>query len=80
LTVDFGNGFSRRNLTRSIRFAAEKGDEQVELLQLDKSGIRVASSRTDLPPRQLLRRRMHETLIMARAHLAGRLPSDPEAE
>ena len=33
---------------------ADKGDEQVELLQLDKSGIRVASYLTDLPPRRLL--------------------------
>ena len=32
---------------------ADKGDERVELLQLDKSGIRVASYLTDLPPRQL---------------------------
>ena len=35
---------------------ADKGDERVELLQLDRSGIRVAAYLTDLPPRQLLRR------------------------
>lgn len=38
---------------------ASKSDEHVELLQLDKSGIRVASYLTELPPRQLLRRRLH---------------------
>ena len=32
---------------------ADKRDEQVERLQLDKSGIRVASYLTELPPRQL---------------------------
>jgi hypothetical protein len=48
---------------------ADKGDERVELLQLDKSGIRVASYLTDLPPRQLLRRKLHETLAAARARL-----------
>ena len=46
---------------------ADKGDEQVELLQLDKSGIRVASYLTDLPPRQLLQRKLHEAMIEARA-------------
>jgi predicted nuclease of restriction endonuclease-like (RecB) superfamily len=48
---------------------ADKGDERVELLQLDKSGIRVATYLTDLPPRQLLRRKLHETLAAARARL-----------
>jgi YhcG PDDEXK nuclease domain len=48
---------------------ADKGDEHVELLQLDKTGIRVASYLTDLPPRQLLQRKLHETMIAARARL-----------
>jgi predicted nuclease of restriction endonuclease-like (RecB) superfamily len=51
---------------------AKKGDEKVELLQLDKSGIRVASYLTELPPRQLLRRKLHDTLIAARARLEHR--------
>ena len=41
---------------------ADKGDERVELLQLDGNGIRVASYLTDLPPRQLLRRKLRDTL------------------
>jgi predicted nuclease of restriction endonuclease-like (RecB) superfamily len=57
---------------------AEKGDERVELLQLDKSGIRVASYLTELPPRQLLRRKLHETMIVARARLEDRLPDSIE--
>jgi len=52
---------------------ADKGDERIELLQLDKSGIRVASYLTDLPPRHLLQRKLHETMIEARARLEGRL-------
>jgi hypothetical protein len=32
----------------------DKRDEQIELLQLDKSGIRVASYLTELPPQKLL--------------------------
>ncbi len=59
---------------------AEKGDEQVELLQLDTSGIRVASYLTDLPPRQLLRRKLHDTLIAARARVENLVPGKPEGE
>ena len=44
----------------------------VELLQLNKSGIRVASYLTDLPPRQLLRQKLHETLLAARARVEKR--------
>ena len=57
---------------------ADKGDERVELLQLDKSGIRVASYLTDLPPRQLLRRKLHETLVAARAGVEHRGDEDPD--
>ena len=39
---------------------ADKGEEQVELLQLDKSGIRVAAYLTELPPRQLLEQKLHD--------------------
>jgi hypothetical protein len=55
---------------------ADKGDERVELLQLDKSGIRVASYLTGLPPRQLLRRKLHETLLAARARVEKRGDGD----
>ena len=51
---------------------SDKGDEQVELFQLDGSGIRVASYLTDLPPRRLLQQKLHATLIAARARLEGR--------
>jgi predicted nuclease of restriction endonuclease-like (RecB) superfamily len=57
---------------------ADKGDERVELLQLDQSGIRVASYLTDLPPRQLLQRKLHEAMIEARARLEGRTPNGSE--
>ena len=51
---------------------ADKGDEQVELLQLDKSGIRVATYLTDLPPRPLLEQRLHEAVRAAKARLDTR--------
>ena len=40
---------------------AGKSDEHVELLQLDRSGIRVAAYLTDLPPKKLLERKLHES-------------------
>lgn len=48
---------------------ADKDDEQVELLQLDQSGIRVASYLTDLPPRPLLQKKLHDAVHLARARL-----------
>src|SRR5262249_4091075 len=54
---------------------ADKGEEQVELLQLDRSGIRVASYLTELPPRPVLEKKLHDTLLLTRA----RLESLPDA-
>ena len=59
---------------------ADKADEQIELLQLDKSGIRIASYLTDLPPRQLLQRKLHDTMVAARARLESRLIDDGDSE
>jgi hypothetical protein len=51
---------------------AGKSDEHVELLQLDRSGIRVAAYLTELPPRQLLERKLHESAAQAKARLEAR--------
>ena len=48
---------------------AEKSEEHVELLQLDKSGIRVARYLTELPPRELLEKTLHEAIRRARERL-----------
>ena len=47
----------------------DKGEEQVELLQLDKSGIRVATYLTDLPPKALLRKKLRDATELARQRL-----------
>lgn len=49
---------------------ADKSAEHVELLQLDKSGIRVAQYLTELPPRQLLEKKLHDAIRLARERLA----------
>ena len=46
---------------------ADKSDEHVELLQLDKSGIRVAQYLTELPPRELLEKTLHDSIRRARS-------------
>ncbi|MCR5040207.1 MAG: hypothetical protein K6A94_12845 [Bacteroidales bacterium] len=42
------------------------GDEQIELLQLDKSGIKVAQYMTELPSKELLQRQLHKGLEVVR--------------
>jgi predicted nuclease of restriction endonuclease-like (RecB) superfamily len=49
---------------------AGKKQETVELLELEKSGIRVASYWTRLFPRKLLRDKLHAALIHARERIA----------
>lgn len=47
----------------------EGGEEQIELLQLDKAGIKVAQYLTELPPRDVLLRKIQQTLINAKNRL-----------
>ena len=49
-----------------LLLCTEGGDEQIELLQLDKSGIKVAQYMTELPSKELLRRQLHKGLEAAR--------------
>jgi predicted nuclease of restriction endonuclease-like (RecB) superfamily len=61
-----------------------KSEEHVELLQLDKSGIRVARYLTELPPREVLEKTLHESIRRARQRLAvakqdGSAEADPIA-
>ena len=49
---------------------AGKSDEQVELLELEKSGIRVAEYMTELPPRKILEKKLHQAIQLARERLA----------
>jgi predicted nuclease of restriction endonuclease-like (RecB) superfamily len=45
---------------------AEGGHEQIELLQLDKAGVRVAKYLTELPSRQVLERQLHKAVEQAK--------------
>jgi len=58
---------------------AGKSEEQIELLQLSKSGIRVAAYLTELPPRKLLQKKLHEAIALAKARLErGNLLVEPK--
>ena len=53
-----------------------KKQEQIELLELDKSGIHVAEYLTVLPPRETLQAKLHQSIANARR----RLLNDKEAQ
>jgi len=50
---------------------AGKKEETVRLLNMEGSGIRVASYWTDVLPREQLQRKLHEAVALARQRLAG---------
>lgn len=45
---------------------AKKSEEEIELLELDKSGIHVAEYMTQLPPKELLQEKLHKAIERAR--------------
>ena len=49
---------------------SDKKAEQIELLQLDKSGIRVATYLTELPPRPVLEKRLHQAVSFAQSQIS----------
>ena len=51
---------------------AGKSSEKIELLQLDQSGIHVATYLTELPPAELLRQKLHDSIEQAQALLDAR--------
>lgn len=59
----------------------DKNQEQIELLELDEGTIRVASYLTELPPREVLERKLLESIEHARARVrTGLLDSDAEPQ
>lgn len=49
---------------------AGRSEEHIELLELERSGIRVAEYLTELPPRDVLEKRLHEAILAAKERLA----------
>ena len=51
---------------------AGKSSEQIELLELDKSGIKVAEYMTELPKRELLEQKLHKAVELVRKRLEAK--------
>lgn len=54
-----------------LLLCTEGSEEQIELLQLDKAGIKVAKYMTELPPRDVLIRQMQKSLAEAKERLGN---------
>ena len=57
---------------------AGKSTEQIRLLQLDKGRIRVAEYLTELPPRNVLEKKLHQAVQAAREHVYIRKIEGPK--
>lgn len=57
-----------------------KKADQIELLELDKSGIHVAEYLTVLPPREVFAARVQQALANARARLEANAPASPATD
>jgi predicted nuclease of restriction endonuclease-like (RecB) superfamily len=58
--------------TLGIILCSGKKQEQIELLELDASGIHVAEYLTELPPKALLQQKLHEAITRSRQRLDNR--------
>lgn len=68
------------NLPIGLILCSGKNEEHVELLQLDKSNIRIADYLTQLPPKEILQERLHRSIEIARSRFALAQPQEPEDE
>ena len=59
-----------------LLLCTEGSEEQIELLQLDKSGIKVAQYMTELPPRDVLMRQIQKSLEAAKARFDNFIEED----
>ena len=59
-----------------MQFAQEFPDEQIELLQLDKAGIKGAQYLTELPPRHVLMQQIRKSLETAKARFENYIEED----
>ena len=57
------------NQQLGLILCAGKNEEHIELLKLDKSNIRVADYLTELPPKELLQAKLHQSIEIARNRL-----------
>ena len=61
-----------------LLLCTEGSEEQIELLQLDKAGIKVAQYLTELPPRHVLMQQIQKSLEAAKARFANYIDQDED--
>lgn len=61
-----------------LLLCTEGSEEQIELLQLDKSGIKVAQYLTELPSRELLQQQIQKSLKAVKAHRSNFNPDEDD--
>ena len=61
-----------------LLLCTEGSEEQIELLQLDKAGIKVAKYLTELPPRHVLMQQIQKSLEAAKARFANFIDKDED--
>ena len=59
-----------------LLLCTEGNEEQIELLQLDKAGIKVAKYLTELPPREVLLHQIQKSLKIAKARFENYIEED----
>ena len=59
-----------------LLLCTEGSEEQIELLQLDRAGIKVAKYITELPPREVLQRQIQKSLEIAKARFENFLNNE----
>ena len=59
-----------------LLLCTEGGEEQIELLQLDKAGIKVAQYMTELPPKDVLIRQIQKSLKVAKEKFENEISPD----
>jgi predicted nuclease of restriction endonuclease-like (RecB) superfamily len=62
-----------------IILCSGKKQEQIELLELDASGIHVAEYLTELPPKAVLQQKLHEAIALSRERM-GNVGADASGE
>jgi hypothetical protein len=59
-----------------LLLCAEGSNEQIELLQLEDSGIKVAQYYTELPPKELLQEQLRKQISTARLRVDNKEKED----
>ena len=59
-------------LPLGLLLCAEGSKEQIELLQLDKVGIKIAEYLTELPSKKMLQQKLHKTIATAKERLENK--------